>query len=65
LLPMVCVSTSSTFSESYAGAVLQLLSISTSIELRQAPCPVLVTRPLKPANTLPIKAEARAVVLAV
>lgn len=33
--------------------------------LRQAPCPVLVTRPLKPANTLPIRAEARATALAV
>jgi hypothetical protein len=33
--------------------------------LRQAPCPVLVTRPLKPAMTLPDKAEARAVALAV
>jgi nucleotide-binding universal stress UspA family protein len=31
--------------------------------LRQAPCPVLVTRPLKPACTLLTKAEARAAVL--
>ncbi|MEP6740964.1 MAG: universal stress protein [bacterium] len=30
--------------------------------LRQAPCPVLVTRPLKPAMTLPVKAEARAAI---
>jgi nucleotide-binding universal stress UspA family protein len=30
--------------------------------LRQAPCPVLVTRPLKPASTLPARAEVRAAV---
>lgn len=33
--------------------------------LRQAPCPVLVTRPLKPASTLLVKAEARSAVLTI
>jgi nucleotide-binding universal stress UspA family protein len=32
--------------------------------LRQAPCPVLVTRPLKPAMVMPVKTEARAFVTA-
>ena len=31
--------------------------------LRQAPCPVLVSRPLKPAMSLPFEADARAAVL--
>jgi nucleotide-binding universal stress UspA family protein len=31
--------------------------------LRQAPCPVLVTRPLKPASAVAMKAEARSAVL--
>ncbi|HKP37678.1 MAG TPA: universal stress protein [Pyrinomonadaceae bacterium] len=47
-----------------AGFGLQtLFGSNVDRVLRQAPCPVLVTRPLKPASALAMKAEARAAVL--